>query len=119
MSRGVDTQMHLFENTLHLEHRQQQAQTQRQQSFAQNGDSKRGSLLDLASDMLESRRELAPIQAVYALKEHNAGKLNSHLWFFDAFAAQLQPTFTVLLDVGTMPQPSAIWRLLRSMTPPS
>ena len=39
-----------------------------------------------------------------------------HLWFFEAFAEHLQPTFTVLLDVGTMPQPSSIYRLLRSMT---
>jgi chitin synthase len=57
----------------------------------------------------------APLQTIFALKEANAGKLNSHLWFFEAFAAQLNPTFTVLLDVGTMPSESAIFRLLRSM----
>jgi chitin synthase len=56
-----------------------------------------------------------PLQTIFALKERNASKLNSHLWFFNAFAEQLQPTYTVLLDVGTIPGEDAIWRLFRSM----
>ena len=56
-----------------------------------------------------------PLQAIFALKQLNAGKLNSHLWFFNAFAEQLLPEYTVLLDVGTIPGKDAIFRLIRSM----
>ena len=32
-----------------------------------------------------------PLQMILAVKEENAGKLDSHLWFFDAFADSLKP----------------------------
>jgi chitin synthase len=56
-----------------------------------------------------------PLQLMFALKEHNAGKLDSHAWFFNAFTKQLNPTFVCLVDVGTMPSEQAIFRLMRSM----
>ena len=56
-----------------------------------------------------------PLQIIFALKEFNGGKLDSHLWFFNAFADQLNPKYTFLLDVGTQPRPRAIWKLYRSM----
>jgi len=34
-----------------------------------------------------------PLQCVLAIKEANAGKLDSHLWFFSAFCDSLNPTF--------------------------
>ena len=52
---------------------------------------------------------------IFALKEANGGKLDSHLWFFNAFADQLNPKYTFLLDVGTQPRDRAIWKLYRSM----
>ncbi|DAZ97368.1 TPA: hypothetical protein N0F65_003391 [Lagenidium giganteum] len=84
-SAGVDVQMHLFESTVQL----------------------------VRNDNFEAY--YPPIQIIYALKENNGGKLNSHLWFFNAFAEQLIPTYTVLVDVGTIPGPSSIYRLIRSM----
>lgn len=48
-------------------------------------------------------------------QERNGGKLNSHLWYFGAFARQLQPKYTFLLDVGTIPQPGAFARLFHAM----
>jgi chitin synthase len=51
----------------------------------------------------QSSHKLPPTQVLFALKEHNAGKLNSHEWYFNAFAEQIQPEYTVLLDVRTMP----------------
>jgi cellulose synthase/poly-beta-1,6-N-acetylglucosamine synthase-like glycosyltransferase len=33
-----------------------------------------------------------PLQTIFGLKEHNAGKLDSHLWFFNAFAEQVITT---------------------------
>lgn len=84
-SAGVDVQMHLFEATVQL----------------------------MRDDNFESY--YPPIQLIYALKENNGGKLNSHLWFFNAFSEQLLPTYTVLIDVGTIPGPSSIFKLIRSM----
>lgn len=84
-SAGVDVHMHLFESTIQL----------------------------VRDDNFESY--YPPIQLIYALKENNGGKLNSHLWFFNAFSEQLLPTYTVLVDVGTIPGPSSIFKLIRSM----
>lgn len=84
-SVGVDVQMHLFESTIQL----------------------------VRDDNFESY--YPPLQLIYALKEHNGGKLNSHLWFFNAFAEQLLPTYTVLVDVGTIPGPDSVYRLVRTM----
>ncbi|RHY33381.1 hypothetical protein DYB32_001667 [Aphanomyces invadans] len=84
-SLGVDTHMHLFESTVQL------VETKNYEKY------------------------YPPLQLIYALKEHNGGKLNSHLWFFNAFAEQLNPTYTVLVDVGTVPAESSVYRLIRSM----
>ncbi|RHY46495.1 hypothetical protein DYB28_008242 [Aphanomyces astaci] len=56
-----------------------------------------------------------PLQVAFALKEANAGKLDSHLWYFDAFCEQVMPDYTVLLDVGTMPTKSSFYKLLTAL----
>ncbi|RQM24316.1 hypothetical protein B5M09_001614 [Aphanomyces astaci] len=56
-----------------------------------------------------------PMQVIFALKEANNGKLHSHLWFFNAFCEQLAPKYTVLVDVGTIPAETSVYRLIRSM----
>jgi chitin synthase len=88
-SKGLDTQMHLFEKTV---------------------------VMKRANDtIVRKRSKLPPLQVVFALKEHNAGKLNSHLWFFKAFCEQVNPKYSVLLDVGTMPTKAAFYKLLATM----
>lgn len=57
----------------------------------------------------------APVQTVFCIKQNNAGKLDSHKWFFDAFAAEFQPDFVCLIDVGTMASPKAIVNLVSTM----
>ena len=42
-----------------------------------------------------------PFDIIFAVKENNMGKLNSHLWIMRGFARQLNPVFITLLDVGT------------------
>lgn len=37
-----------------------------------------------------------PIQLVFAMKEKNGGKLNSHLWFFGGFLPQIQPAYVLV-----------------------
>jgi chitin synthase len=46
---------------------------------------------------IASGRKLPPLQLTFALKEHNAGKLNSHLWYFRAFCHAVAPTYCLLL----------------------
>ncbi|KAF0755095.1 hypothetical protein AaE_005085, partial [Aphanomyces astaci] len=91
MMVGVDVQCHVFEFCVQL---------------------KKGK--DIA-DSIASKHLYPPTQVVFALKEHNAGKLNSHEWYFNAFAEQIQPEYTVLLDVGTMPTARAFYLLLAAM----
>ncbi|CAK4677720.1 hypothetical protein LEN26_010192 [Aphanomyces euteiches] len=91
MMVGVDVQCHLFEFCVQL---------------------KKGKTI---ADSVASKHLFPPTQVVFALKEHNAGKLNSHEWYFNAFAEQVQPEYTVLLDVGTMPTARAFYLLLAAM----
>ncbi|KAH9485002.1 Chitin synthase 3 [Psilocybe cubensis] len=54
---------------------------------------------------------IVPTQIIFCMKEKNQKKINSHRWFFNAFAPMLQPNVCVLLDVGTRPGKSSIYRL--------
>lgn len=79
------------------------------------------------------------MQFMFCLKEFNAGKLDSHLWFFDMFASHfyrvnnplyqnyfrdvrqqddrdaIHEIYTVLLDAGTVPDQKAIVELVSCM----
>jgi chitin synthase len=60
-----------------------------------------------------------PLQLQFALKENNAGKLDSHLWFLNGFAEQMFKkdliSYCVLIDVGTVPDRRAILKLMDCM----
>ncbi|CAI5734674.1 unnamed protein product [Hyaloperonospora brassicae] len=58
---------------------------------------------------------LLPLQTVFALKEHKSSKLDSHRWYFDALAEQVQPEYTAVMDVGTMLTKSALYHVLFAM----
>jgi cellulose synthase/poly-beta-1,6-N-acetylglucosamine synthase-like glycosyltransferase len=64
-----------------------------------------------------SRGELAncPLNLIFCIKEKNGGKLNSHVWFFRCFSPLLRPRYCVLLDAGTVPDPTAILHLYADM----
>lgn len=57
---------------------------------------------------------IVPVQVIFALKEQNQKKINSHRWFFNAFAKCLKPNVCVLLDVGTQPGPTSIYHLWKA-----
>ncbi|KAJ7901773.1 glycosyltransferase family 2 protein [Mycena olivaceomarginata] len=57
---------------------------------------------------------IVPTQVIFCMKEKNQKKINSHRWFFNAFAPLLQPNVCVLLDVGTRPGSTAIYRLWKA-----
>ncbi|KAJ9118800.1 hypothetical protein QFC24_005999 [Naganishia onofrii] len=57
---------------------------------------------------------VVPMQMIFCLKEKNAKKINSHRWFFNAFARTLDPTVCILLDVGTRPSPKSFYHLWKA-----
>ncbi|ORY06088.1 chitin synthase 1 [Basidiobolus meristosporus CBS 931.73] len=61
-----------------------------------------------------AEQDFVPIQMVFCLKEKNAKKLNSHRWFFNAFAPLLNPNVCILLDVGTRPSGTSIYHLWKA-----
>ncbi|KAF7976842.1 hypothetical protein HWV62_5542 [Athelia sp. TMB] len=57
---------------------------------------------------------IVPTQIMLCIKEKNQKKINSHRWFFNAFAPMLQPNVCVLLDVGTRPGNTSIYKLWKA-----
>jgi len=54
---------------------------------------------------------IAPVQIIFVLKEQNKKKLNSHRWFFNAICASLNPNVCILIDVGTRPSGTSLYKL--------
>lgn len=54
------------------------------------------------------------VEVTFAGADCQAKKINSHRWFFNAFAPLLQPVVCILLDVGTMPKPKSIYHLWKT-----
>ncbi|GAA5928047.1 hypothetical protein JCM3775_002798 [Rhodotorula graminis] len=61
-----------------------------------------------------AERGLVPVQIVFCLKEKNAKKINSHRWFFNAFGPILSPNICMLIDVGTQPRDTSLYKLWKS-----
>ena len=54
--------------------------------------------------LLNGTQSLDSIRVLVCIKEQNAGKLNSHWWFFQVFSTYLQPNYCIQMDVGCVPQ---------------
>ncbi|KAK9454278.1 chitin synthase-domain-containing protein [Dipodascopsis uninucleata] len=61
-----------------------------------------------------AEKGVVPVQVMLCLKEKNQKKLNSHRWLFNAFCPILKPNVVVLLDVGTRPHTTALYRLWKA-----
>ncbi|KAL5485273.1 hypothetical protein ACEPAI_7915 [Sanghuangporus weigelae] len=57
---------------------------------------------------------IVPTQIIFCLKEKNQKKINSHRWFFNAFAPLLRPNVCVLIDVGTRPGHKSLYHLWKT-----
>mmetsp|Transcript_16094 Transcript_16094/g.27181 ORF Transcript_16094/g.27181 Transcript_16094/m.27181 type:complete len:451 (-) Transcript_16094:1582-2934(-) len=55
------------------------------------------------------------VNFVFALKQRNDGKINSHSWFFRGICEYLQAELTLMLDIGTRPDDYAIAKLYKYM----
>lgn len=83
--KGKPTTMHMFERTV-----------------------------ELAEDKA-SRKYFSPMQVAFMLKARNGGKLNSLLWLLRGVCRQVFPKYILFLDVGTVPRPNAISKLVSTM----
>lgn len=68
---------------------------------------------------LECNESTVPIQLLFALKEQNQKKINSHRWAFEGFAELLQANIVTLLDAGTMPGKDSIYELWKEFRSPN
>lgn len=59
--------------------------------------------------------EEEPLQLIWAIKQANSRKLNTHMWFFGGFCEVVMPKFVQLIDVGTMPRRDALFLLYEAM----
>ena len=55
------------------------------------------------------------IDFIFLAKHKNAGKIESHLWFFKGFCEYFQPKLTQFIDVGTLPLQNSLSRLVLHM----
>jgi cellulose synthase/poly-beta-1,6-N-acetylglucosamine synthase-like glycosyltransferase len=65
----------------------------------------------LDDDILKGRR----INFVFAIKQRNDGKINSHRWFFQGLCKYMKPEFCLMLDIGTRPDKHAVYKLYKYM----
>jgi cellulose synthase/poly-beta-1,6-N-acetylglucosamine synthase-like glycosyltransferase len=74
-------------------------------------------VLELDFEAERSRGEVysCKLNLIFAVKEKNGGKLNSHVWFFRSFCPLLRPRYCVLLDAGTVPASTALLLLYADM----
>ena len=49
------------------------------------------------------------------LKHENAGKIDSHQWFFKGFCNYLNPQFCQMIDIGTIPLKNSISKIIKQM----
>lgn len=55
------------------------------------------------------------VNLLFSVKHSNKRKLNSHLWFFGGYCFESKPKFCMLIDVGTEPEPEALYLLYNAL----
>ena len=55
------------------------------------------------------------LNLIFCMKQRNMRKLNTHLWFFCGFCKMINPRYVMLLDVGTKPHDTSLWKLYEAM----
>lgn len=63
----------------------------------------------------EEAERTVTMRVLACLKKENAGKLNSHCWFFDVLCPAFNPRYCLQMDAGTAPRPDAIHRLVAAL----
>lgn len=65
-------------------------------------------------------KDHAPVQMMFCLKEHNGGKIDSHMWFYEVFAnyfarLQQEDLYVFNIDSGSRPAKKAILKMVERM----
>ena len=55
------------------------------------------------------------LNILFAIKEKNKGKLDSHFWFFWGFCRSINPEFIILIDAGTIVEEDALSKFVCPM----
>ena len=63
----------------------------------------------------ENARNGNALKVFLVFKHLNGKKLSSHGWFFEGFCRYLQPTYCLLLDVGTVPDEKGIVNMIGAL----
>jgi chitin synthase len=63
----------------------------------------------------DSSQENCTFRAIFCIKEENAGKLDSHWWFYNRLCPMLQPDYCIQMDVGTVPGDKTVQRLCQTL----
>jgi len=62
-----------------------------------------------------NQSEFPPLQLMFALKEHNSGKIDSHWWFFEAFSMSLRPEYCLVRTFDFQSHVLSYWMLERNL----
>ncbi|MEH2368693.1 glycosyltransferase family 2 protein [Nostoc sp.] len=62
---------------------------------------------DYIEEQGKNKEQLLP-RVLLCIKEHNAGKLNTHWWFFMALSRYLFPRYCIQMDAGSVPTASCM-----------
>jgi chitin synthase len=60
-------------------------------------------------------RSNVTFRVLFCIKTTGAGKLDSHWWFFQQLCPELQPTYCIQMDIGTVPNCDVIAKLYQAM----
>ncbi|MDV2999808.1 MAG: hypothetical protein N5P05_001414 [Chroococcopsis gigantea SAG 12.99] len=113
---AVGAQMQIFDSRLNVELLEKYLyhETINRQTNDSRLDVYRTALQEYELPSLPPEQIISP-PVLVCIKEANAGKIDSHWWFFQVFCSQLQPDYCVQMDVGCVPKPNSIhdvWQFL-------
>lgn len=105
-SLGLDPQCQAFDATL---------LSSENRMILQGQNLSANELIELCGKSWTGERSKASISVLLATKLHNAGKLDSHAWFFWGIGTKVKARFVMQLDAGSIPAPDCVDQLLQHM----
>lgn len=76
---------------------------------------KNDEILHCFSQRIQDTSQKNSLNLMFCVKQLNKRKLNSHMWFFNVFCTDLNPKYTMMLDVGTIPKEKSLFYLYDAM----
>lgn len=104
-------------NELSHQQKEEEIESQFDSERLMNDQTERKSFRESLKDKQQGgiSKSLLYVNLFFCIKYKEAGKLNSHNWFFNGFCQELNPRYAFLLDVGVRPYPEAIFKMYRHL----